>query len=82
MMYLLTPLSCPPLPSSHYLHIGVRAAVLGTPSGWELSVDVRTEIPFDVGQQRHKFRFGPALVEGLHIIIAVPKQVSPMMIAA
>jgi hypothetical protein len=88
-MYLFTTLS-PPLPSSPYLHVSVHAAVLSKPSGWELSVDVRTKRTFDLGQERHKLWFGPALVQGvavprvdavwLHVIISIAKQVPPMMI--
>jgi hypothetical protein len=80
----------PPLPSSPYLHVSIRAVILITPSGWELSFAVRTEITFDLGQERHKLWFGPALAHGvavarvgavwLHVIIAIAEQVPPMII--
>jgi hypothetical protein len=51
---------------------------------------VRTKRTFDIGQERHKFWFGPALAQGVavarvgtvwsHVIIAIAKQVPPMMI--
>jgi hypothetical protein len=91
-VYVHHPVVCVPLQSSPYLHISVRAAVLSTPSGWELSVAVRTKRTFDFGQERYKFWFGPALAQGvavprigavqLHVIISVAKQVPPMMIIA
>jgi hypothetical protein len=89
-MYMFTTLPPPPPPSSPYPHVSIRAAVLSTPSGWELSVAVRIEKTFDLGQEHHTFWCGPALAHGvtvarvgavwLHVIITIAKQVPPMMI--
>jgi hypothetical protein len=91
LMYLLATLYFCPFTSSPYPHLGVHAAALSTPSCWELLVAVRAESPFNFGQKRHDFRFGPTRVEGFTLprvgvvriptIAAVPKQVPPMMIA-
>jgi hypothetical protein len=97
LMYMLTTPSVLPPFYLPLTSISGSVQPFSTPSDWELSVAVRTESPFYFGQKRHELKFGPALAERVvvpkfgavrsgparpGVVVTVPKQVPPVMIAA